>query len=160
LVSCWSEFDEVPEAYRPQAIWNRAKTVIVSGVPMLLPIIESTPSISYTVMHDTSNVLVDEAANRLAILLNSLWHASLFMPRRPGRPAGEDRMLQLRLRRKIRRLGTIGYNHLLNPKYNSPRSRYVSILFDAIGCTFHHRQLLEEKRWPCERLREGKLPDR
>jgi hypothetical protein len=76
----------------PEAIWSRGKTVIVLGVPMLLPIIESTPSISYTVTHDTSNVLLDEAANELAILVNGLGaRVAVHAARRPGRPAGEDR---------------------------------------------------------------------
>jgi hypothetical protein len=65
--------------------------------------------------------------NGTVSLLNGLGHASLFMPR-DGLDVLLEKigMLQLRLRRRIRRLGTIGYNHLLNPKYNSPRSRYTS----------------------------------
>jgi hypothetical protein len=38
----------VPPGYRPRAIWAGARTVVVVvAVPMLLPIIESTPSINY-----------------------------------------------------------------------------------------------------------------
>ena len=39
-VTRWAEAGEVPPAYRPDAIWHMAKTVIVVGVPMLLPIVE------------------------------------------------------------------------------------------------------------------------
>ena len=42
----WDEFGEVPPGYRPKALWKMAETVIVIGVPMLLPVLESTPSIN------------------------------------------------------------------------------------------------------------------
>lgn len=135
-VSRWTEFDEVPEAYRPQAIWNRTKTVIVLGVPMLLPIIESTPSINYTVMYDTSNVLLDQAAYRLAILLNGLGHASLFMPR-DGYGSLEVLLEKMPgcfshvYAGKYAGLGTIGYNHLLLNRKYGPRARYVSVFTGA-----------------------------
>ena len=45
-VSRW-ESSELAEPYWPTSIWPEAKTVIVLGIPMLLPIIESTPSINY-----------------------------------------------------------------------------------------------------------------
>jgi hypothetical protein len=56
--------------YRPNAIWHLAKTVIVVGVPMLLPIVESTPSINYQEMYNASNVLLDQLAFRLSLFLN------------------------------------------------------------------------------------------
>jgi hypothetical protein len=80
-VSRWAAQDEVAPAFRPEAIWSQAKSVIVLGVPMLLPIIESTPSINYTVMYDTTNALLDMMGYQLALYLNGLGHASIFMPR-------------------------------------------------------------------------------
>ncbi len=47
---------------------------------MLLPILESTLSINYTVMYDVTNSLLDQMAYRLALYLNQLGHASIFMP--------------------------------------------------------------------------------
>jgi epoxyqueuosine reductase QueG len=135
-VSRWAEYDEVLPEYRPQAIWSKAETVIVLGVPMLLPIIESTPSINYTAMYDTTNVLLDQMAYRLAVYLNNLGHASVFMPR-DGYGS-----LDILLKKmpacfsqvfagKYAGLGTIGYSHnLINPKYG-PRARYVSVLTQA-----------------------------
>ena len=55
--------------------------MIVLGVPMLLPIVESTPSINHTVLYDTTNTLLDQIAYRLAVFLNNLGHASISMPR-------------------------------------------------------------------------------
>lgn len=80
-VSRWQEFDEVPTAYRPRAIWQHTESVIVLGVPMLLPIIESTPSINYQEMYTTSNILLDQIANGLSLYLNESGFASIPMPR-------------------------------------------------------------------------------
>jgi epoxyqueuosine reductase QueG len=135
-VSRWSEYDEVGPDYRPESIWSKTQTVIVLGVPMLLPIVESTPSINHTVLYDTTNGLLDQMAYRLAVFLNNLGHASIFMPR-DGYGS-----LEILLKKmpacfsqvyagKYAGLGTLGYSHnLINPKYG-PRARYVSVLTSA-----------------------------
>lgn len=135
-VSRWPEYNEVSPEYRPQAIWHSVETVIVLGIPMLLPIVESTPSINHTVLYDTTNVLLDQMAYRLAVFLNNLGHASIFMPR-DGYGS-----LEILLKKmpasfsqiyagKYAGLGTIGYSHnLINPKYG-PRVRYVSVFTSA-----------------------------
>ena len=127
------EYNELNPEYWPDTIWSKTETVIVLGVPMLLPIVESTPSINHTVLYDTTNVLLDQMAYRLAVYLNNLGHASIFMPR-DGYGS-----LEILLKKmpacfsqvyagKYAGLGTIGYSHnLLNPKYG-PRARYVSVL--------------------------------
>jgi epoxyqueuosine reductase QueG len=136
-VSRWREFNELKPEYWPDAIWSKTQTVIVLGVPMLLPIVESTPSINHTVLYDTTNTLLDQMAYRLAVYLNNLGHASIFMPR-DGYGS-----LDILLKKmpacfsqvyagKYAGLGTIGYSHnLLSPKYG-PRARYVSVLTSAI----------------------------
>jgi epoxyqueuosine reductase QueG len=80
-VDRWAAHGEVPAPYRPEAIWPDARTVIAFGVPMLLPVIESTPSINYQEMYDTSNRLLDELGYRLAVWLNDRGHAAVFLPR-------------------------------------------------------------------------------
>ncbi len=80
-VSRWDEAGEVPPDYRPTAIWAQTQSVIVVAVPMLLPIIESTPSINYQEMYDTSNRLLDEISFRLASWLTEQGQASVSMPR-------------------------------------------------------------------------------
>jgi len=135
-VSRWPEYRELPQQYWPQAIWKSAQTVITLGVPMLLPIVESTPSINHTVLYDTTNTLLDQMAYRLAVYLNRLGYASIFMPR-DGYGS-----LEILLKKmpacfsqvyagKYAGLGTIGYSHnLLSPQYG-PRARYVSVLTSA-----------------------------
>ena len=57
-ISRWREHSELKPEYWPDTIWRKAETVIVMGIPMLLPIVESTPSINHTVLYDTTNVLL------------------------------------------------------------------------------------------------------
>ena len=80
-VDRWAAHDEVPPPYRPDAIWKPVRTVIAFGVPMLLPVIESTPSINYQEHYDTSNRLLDEISFRLAIWLNEAGHPAMSLPR-------------------------------------------------------------------------------
>lgn len=131
-VSRWAEFNEVEETYRPEAIWAQAKTVIVLGLPVLLPILETTPSINYVELYNTTNTMLDQIAYRLSVYLNDNGFASIFLPRdgygtidilvkKPVASFGHVYAA------KYAGLGTVGYNHtLLNEKYG-PRVRYVSI---------------------------------
>ena len=134
--SRWADYGEVPPDYRPNAIWHLAKTVIVAGVPMLLPIVESTPSINYQEMYNASNVLLDQIALRLSLFLNGRGFASIPIPR-----DGYGN-LDILLKRmpasfshvyagKYAGLGTIGFSHnLINPRFG-PRARYVSVFTAA-----------------------------
>jgi epoxyqueuosine reductase len=80
-VARWADAGEVPEPYRPTAIWPGARTVVTFGVPMLLPVIDSTPSINYQEMYDASNRLLDDLGYRLAVWLSDRGHASVFLRR-------------------------------------------------------------------------------
>jgi epoxyqueuosine reductase QueG len=135
-VSRWAEYAEVPPAYRPEAIWAPAQTVVVLGVPLMLPVVESTPSINYQELYNTTNILLDQIAYRLAVFLNGLGDASIPIPR----DGYGD--LDVLLRKmpasfshvyagKYAGLGTIGFSHnLINPDYG-PRVRYVSVFTRA-----------------------------
>lgn len=159
-VSRWAEYGEVKPPYRPEAIWPKVKTVIVMGIPMLLPIIETTPSINYTVQYDTSNILLDQIAYRLAVYLNGQGYASIFSPRDgygnleillDNYMASFSQVFAAR----YAGLGTIGYSHnLLNPKYG-PRVRYVSVFTElelpgdpVIGTDLCNKCLVCHKRCP------------
>lgn len=130
--SRWDEYNEVEENYRPASIWPETNTVIVLGVPVLLPIIETTPSINYVELYSTSNILLDQIAYRLSVYLTEKGHGSIFLPR----DAYGD--IQILLKKpvaafshvfagKYAGLGTIGYSHVLLNKQYGPRVRYVSV---------------------------------
>jgi len=135
-VGRWAEYGEVPPDYRPQAIWPKTRTVVVVAVPMLLPIIESTPSINYQEMYDTTNRLLDQISFRLAGWLNLHGHPSLCMPR-DGYASLEALLLNPfgsfshTYAAKYAGLGTVGLSHnLLVPDYG-PRVRFNSVLTEA-----------------------------
>jgi len=136
-VSRWEDAGEVPPDYRPKAIWAGAQSVIVVGVPMLLPVIESTPSINYQEMYDTSNRLLDAISYQLAGWLTEQGHASVCMPR------DGYAKLEVLLKNpfasfshtyaaKYAGLGTVGLSrNLLTPDYG-PRLRLNSVLTAAV----------------------------
>jgi epoxyqueuosine reductase len=135
-VERWDEAGEVPPDFRPQAIWPPARTVIVAGVAMPLPIVETTPSVLHMELYNTSNRELDQMAYDLTRYLNRLGHASFFFPR-----DGYGTLKALRenpvaafshvLAAKYAGLGTVGLSHnLLTPEFG-PRLRLVSVFTSA-----------------------------
>lgn len=156
--SRWDEFDEVPKDYRAKAVWSETETVIVLGVPISLPIIESTPSINYQELYNTTNRLLDNMSYQLSVYLNEKGHASICIPR-----DGYGNLEILRRKPfasfshvfagKYAGLGTIGFNHmLLTPEYG-PRVRLVSVLTSAklTGSKLHSKELCTKCGF-CSRL--------
>lgn len=132
-VERWDEYDEVPPEFRPKSIWEKSETVIVLGLPILLPMLETTPSIVYTTMYETSNAELDQIAYQLCRILNQKGHSSIFMPRDGYGHISvlvKEPMASFsqKYAAKYAGLGTVGYNHtLLTPQYG-PRVRFVSVL--------------------------------
>ncbi len=135
-VGRWDEANEVPPDFRPRAIWPPARTVIVLGLEMPLPIVESTPSVGHMELYKTSNRELDQLAYDLTRYLNRLGQASFFFPR-----DGFGSMRALReenraafshvMAAKYAGLGTIGASHcLLTPEFG-PRVRLVSVFTAA-----------------------------
>jgi epoxyqueuosine reductase len=132
----WDEAGEVPPDFRPTAIWPMARTVIVMGLEMPLPVVETTPSVVHMEMYKTANTELDQLAYDLTRFLNRLGHASFFFPR-----DGFGSMRALRekncaafshvMAAKYAGLGTIGASHcLLTPEFG-PRVRFVSVFTAA-----------------------------
>jgi epoxyqueuosine reductase QueG len=71
----------VPKEFQPQSIYPEAKSVIVIGLPISLPILETSPSIYYHELYTTVNTLLDQYTYRLANFLNDKGKASIFVPR-------------------------------------------------------------------------------
>lgn len=133
----WDEVGEVPPAYRPRAILPQAESVIVVAVPMALPVIDSTPSINYQEMYDTSNRLLDEIAFRLALFLVRRGYPSIGLPRDGyasleallDNPLGS---FSHAIAGYYAGLGTIGTSHNLLCSEYGPRLRVNSILTAAM----------------------------
>lgn len=135
-VKRWEDFGETSPEYFPQNIWPGTKTVIVLGIQIFLPMLETTPSIVYSELYNTTNRILDETAYKLANSLSRLGQKAFFFPRDGY---GDISVLVKKpnaafshvLAGKYAGLGTIGYNHTLLTKEFGPRVRLVSVLTDA-----------------------------
>jgi epoxyqueuosine reductase len=135
-VDRWDEFGEVPPAFRPQAIFPQTRTVIVLGMCMPLPVVETTPSALHKEVYDTTNRQLDNLVVELTRYLNRMGHASF--------PFTRDTYTSMRALKeaniaafghvpaaKYAGLGTIGMSHcLLTPEFG-PRVRFASVFTAA-----------------------------
>jgi len=128
----WDSMNEVPPDFRPKALWSKTRTVIVMGIALPLPILETTPSILHLEMYNTCNRELDRLAFNLTRFLNRHGYASSFFPRDGF---GSIEILKENPRAafghvmaaKYAGLGTVGLSHnLLTPEFG-PRVRFVSV---------------------------------
>ncbi|HOF04711.1 MAG TPA: epoxyqueuosine reductase [Syntrophales bacterium] len=127
----------MPPDFRPQGIWAPARTVIVMGLGMPLPIVETTPSVLHMELYKTVNIKLDALAYDVTRHLNRMGHAATFFSRDgygslqalrrwPGAAFGHV------LAARYAGLGTIGRSHcLLTPEFG-PRVRFVSVFTAAV----------------------------
>jgi epoxyqueuosine reductase QueG len=126
----------MPEEFYPQSIFAAAKSVIVIGLPITLPVLESSPSIWYREMYSTVNALLDQYTYRLASFLNETGYPSVFLPR--DGYVGIKALLRNpvaffshRHAAYLAGLGNFGTNNmLLNPQFG-PRVRFGSVFTAA-----------------------------
>lgn len=127
----------IPEEFHPQSIFPECKSVIVIGLPVSLPVIETTPSIYYHELYRTINIMLDQYGYRLSGLLNSRGHTSVFVPRDGY---GDISVLMEKplafFSHKhaafLAGLGNFGVNNTLLTKEYGPRVRFTSIFTSAI----------------------------
>lgn len=133
----WGRDGRVGEAYRPASIWPPARSVIVIGLQMPLPVVETTPSVQHRDLYNTCNRRLDDLAFDLTRRLNRQGRAAV--------PLSRDGYANIHiLMRKpaaafahifsayYAGLGHIGVNNtILTPSYG-PRVRFVSVLTDII----------------------------
>ncbi len=136
----WEEplFDPwVPEAFRPRAIFPETNTVIVIGLPVSLPVLESSPSIWYYELYRTVNALLDQAGYRIASALTVGGHPSVWIPRDGYGSISvlKEHPIAFFSHRHaafLAGLGNFGTNNtLLTPEFG-PRVRFASILTSAV----------------------------
>ncbi|MDR1672184.1 MAG: hypothetical protein LBS09_01775 [Bacteroidales bacterium] len=132
----WPQYLDTQLRFHPASIFPFTRTVIVAGVPVLIPMLDTTPSIVYSELYNTTNRLLDEIAYKLSVLLNRKGHRAVFFPRDAY---GDISVLVRRpevafshvFAAKYAGLGTVGYNHTLLTRQYGPRVRFVSVLTDA-----------------------------
>lgn len=121
----------------PENIWPWARSVIVLGIPLFLPMASTAPSMLYQEQYDTSNRIMDDTAYRLAqYILPEKKYRSFFFPR----DCYDDIEVLLKkpaaafshvLAGYYAGMGTVGDSHNLITKEYGPRVRIVSVITDA-----------------------------
>lgn len=136
-VDRWEKDPHQPAEYWPQNIWPWAKSVISIGVQIFPSVIETTPSVVYSELYNTTNRMLDEIAYRVANQLNQEGHRAHFFPRDCY---GDISVLVKKPEAAFSQvlaglyagLGTVGRNHTLLTKQYGPRIRTVSVITDAV----------------------------
>jgi epoxyqueuosine reductase QueG len=122
----------VPEEFRPAAIYPEAKTVLVIGIPVLLPALETAPSIWYHEEYRTVNTLLDLGTHRIATFLNEKGFPSVAIPRDGY---GDVSILKEnpytffshRHAAFLAGLGNFGVNNVILTREFGPRVRFASV---------------------------------
>jgi epoxyqueuosine reductase QueG len=126
----------VPQEFWPQSIYPEARSVVVIGLPISLPALETSPSVWYRELYRTVNILLDQYTYRLANFLNELGCQSVFIPR--DGYADVQALLKNpvaffshRHAAHLSGLGTFGVNNVLLTKKFGPRVRFGSVFTSA-----------------------------
>ena len=122
----------IPEEFWPQSIFPGTRTVIVIGLPVELPIVETAPSIHYHEHYKTVNQVLDAKAYEISCFLNSMGYPSVSIPRDGY---GDIEVLlekpltffSHKYAAYLAGLGTLGENNVLLTREYGPRVRFTSI---------------------------------
>ncbi len=135
-VERWEEYAEIDKLFYPQSIWPWSKSVIVLGIQIYPPMLETTPSVVYSDLYNTSNRILDDIGYKVANVLNQKGYRAFFFPRDCYGDISvlidkPEAAFSHVIAGKYAGLGTIGYNHMLLTKEYGPRVRLVSVITDA-----------------------------
>jgi epoxyqueuosine reductase len=132
-----NKFSEwIPKEFWPQNIYHETKTVIVIGLPVQLPIVETAPSIYYHELYNTVNTLLDSKAYEISNFLTEKGYQSIYLPRDGY---GDIEVLlkkpfaffSHKHAAYLAGLGSFGENNVLLTKKYGPRVRFTSIFTSA-----------------------------
>jgi len=132
-----NKFNEwIPREFWPQSIYPEAQTVIVIGLPVQLPIVETAPSIYYNELYTIVNNLLDSKAYEISNYLTEKGYPSIYLPR--DGYGNIDILLKNPVAffshkhaAYLAGLGSFGENNILLTKEYGPRVRFTSIFTSA-----------------------------
>jgi epoxyqueuosine reductase len=138
-VTRWDEpqFDPwIPEEFRPRSIFPEAMTVIVIGLPVSLPIVDTAPSIYYHELYRTVNTLLDISGYRISLFLNAEGFPSIWIPRDGYGSISilKEKPIAFFSHRHaayLAGLGNFGLNNMLLTEKFGPRVRFASVFTAA-----------------------------
>ncbi len=126
----------IPEEFHPPSIYPEAVTVVVIGLPIQLPIVETAPSIYYHELYKTVNSMLDLRAYELSVFLNGEGYPSIYLPR--DGYAGVEVLLEKpfaffshKHAAYLAGLGSFGQSNVLLTSEYGPRVRFTSIFTSA-----------------------------
>ena len=126
----------IPENFWPQSIYPETKTVIVIGLPVSLPIVETAPSIYYHELYETVNADLDAKAYEISNFLTFKGFPSIYLPR--DAYGDIDVILEKpfaffshKHAAYLAGLGSFGQNNILLTPEFGPRVRFTSIFTTA-----------------------------
>lgn len=126
----------VPEAFRPASILPGTRSVIVLGLPVSLPVVDTAPSIWYHELYRTINAGLDSLGYRLSTFLSEKGYPSVWIPR-DGYGSMEIlkekpvAFFSHRHAAYCAGLGNFGLNNMLLTSEYGPRVRFVSVITTA-----------------------------
>ncbi|MCI8292836.1 MAG: epoxyqueuosine reductase [Hespellia sp.] len=133
----WRELPIQEPEFWPENIWPWSKNVIVLAIPLFAPMVQTTPSMVYQELYDTSNRILDGISYQLAnYIVSELGFRAIFFPRDcyynvevlVNNPSAAFSHV---LSGYYAGIGTIGDSHNLISKEFGPRMRVVSVITDA-----------------------------
>ncbi len=126
----------IPEEFWPQSIFPEAKTVVVIGLPVQLPIVETAPSIFYHELYKTVNILLDSKAYEISNYLTERGYPSIYLPR--DGYGDIDILLKNPMAffshkhaAYLAGMGSFGENNVILTEEYGPRVRFTSIFTTA-----------------------------
>ena len=126
----------IPEKFWPQSIYPEAKTVVVIGLPIQLPIVETAPSIYYHELYETVNALLDQKAYEIANFLTLKGYPSIYLPRDGYKDINAIlknpyAFFSHKHAAYLAGLGSFGQSNVVLTREYGPRVRFTSIFTTA-----------------------------
>jgi ferredoxin len=128
-VSRWDSGEQIPDAVHPRSLWGKAKTVIVLGAPIWLPLIEASPSVLGREQVFVTDKLFEKASYRLLTLLNERGYGGINIPRYPS--GDSDAFFPAEPAGYYAGLGVLGWNHRLLTEDYGARFQIKALFTDA-----------------------------
>ena len=136
-VDKWHDIPIQEPSFWPENVWPWSKNVIVLAIPLFAPMVQTTPSMVYQELYDTSNRILDDISYKLAnYIVSELGYRAIFFPRDcyysiDVLVENPNAAFSHVMSGYYAGIGTIGDSHNLLSKEFGPRMRVVSIITDA-----------------------------
>jgi epoxyqueuosine reductase len=132
----WDRENMVHHNYRPRSIWPQTTSIIVIGIEMPLPVVETTPSVQHRDLYNNCNRTLDGVAFELSRWLNRRGYASINLSRDGYATINvllntPEAAFSHTFAAYYAGLGHIGINNTILTRQFGPRVRFTSVFTEA-----------------------------